>query len=538
MNLDLTRAMRLVLALALPLSLSVWAQLPPDDKVPAEPAIPGAVAPAFENCRPLTDKAMAVDLKAATAQSQKRELSEQLRLYEEAVAVWSQAVAQCDGRARDRAQRNLADSQKVRTSLSEQQGAGPQCEAAHKDAGTLQEMARQALSERRFDEAAMLFRKTESRWDMASERCTGTQQEVASRRREQAEMDSHNAEYCAPLFEKAREQHQKLRTSAAGLSREEKQDASQVAETLWREALVQCKGPVLDTVRNNAQTLARERGTPWVARSAPAASLTAAAPALVPRLASGSDGKLGPVSLAPPVTAASVVAASGAKPVMPDAQPSEFTSGTTRFSGNFVRDADGLGYSGAGNIAWANGDRYEGSLVKGLRHGKGMFTWANGQRYNGDWINDQPEGQGSLQFAGGNQYEGRINNGQPQGQGRMRYASGDTYTGQFNAGIPQGRGIYIWRNGQQLEGEWKNQQLNGQGRMAFSSGDTYVGEFVNGKPAGQGRYHWSNGDEYAGQWKAGEKHGQGTFVWKNGDRWEGLYEADEQTSEGKLTQKD
>jgi len=526
MNTFLTRPMRLAACLCLSLfsSLTAWGQLPP-----VEPAAPAASAPLFENCRPLTDKAMAVDMQAAMAQSQKRDLSEQLRLYEEAVALWSQALAQCDGRARERAQRNLADSQKVRLSLGEQLGAGPQCEVAHKDAGALQEMARQALSERRFDEAAMLFRKTENRWDLAFERCTGSQQELAGRRRDQSEMDSHNAEHCAPLFEKARDQHQKLRASAAGLSRQDRHDASQVAETLWRDAMGACKGPVLDTVRNNAQAIARERGTPWVARSAPAASLAAVAPA------PGSEN-LRPTY---PVASAAggVVTAVAAPAAVSQAQATEFTAGTTRFSGNFVRDADGLGYSGAGTVAWAGGDRYEGPLVKGLRHGKGVFTWANGQRYNGDWVQDIPTGQASLQFVGGNHYEGGISNGEPQGTGRMRYASGDAYTGQFNAGFPEGRGLYTWKNGQQLEGEWKNKQLNGQGRMTFAYGDIYAGQFVNGQFDGQGSYRWSSGDEYIGQWKAGKKHGQGVFSWKNGDRWEGLYESDAQTSEGRLIQK-
>jgi hypothetical protein len=543
MNPNLIRAGRVLVAATLTVTLpwQAWAQVPPEEPPAAEVAPSAVAAPRFESCRPLTDKALAIDLRAATAQSQKRDIAEQLKVHEEAVAAWSQALAECDGRARERAQRNLADSQKVRNSLSEQEGAGPQCEAAHKDAASLQEMARQALSERRFDEAAMLFRKTENRWDLAFERCNGTQQELASRRRDQSALDSHNAEFCAAPFEKAREQHQKLRASAGGLSREEKHDASQLAETLWRDALEPCKGPVLETVRNNAQTLARERGTPWVARSAPSvlpsAATVAVAVALAPqaRQAPATASSPRPASLVPAVVAAAATA--GAGPAVPEVQPREFVAGSTRFSGVFFRDPDGLSYSGTGQVTWADGDRYEGTLVKGLRHGKGLFIWANGQRYSGDWVNDIPEGEASLQFAGGNQYEGRVSKGLPDGPGRMRYPSGDTYSGQFKAGAPEGRGTYIMKNGQKMEGDWKNQQINGQGSMVFPSGDTYTGQFALGKPAGEGRYRWSNGDEYVGQWKAGHKHGQGTFVWKNGDRWEGRYSDDEQTSEGTLTQK-
>lgn len=486
---------------------------------------------------------MAVDLQAATAQAQKRELTEQVRLYEEAVSLWSQAVAQCTGRARERAQRNLADSQKVRASLSEQQGAGPQCAAAHKDAAAFQDMAVQAFNERRFAEAAMLFHKTEDMWEMASERCSGTQQELASRRREQSATDGHNAEHCAPRFEKAREQNQKLRASAPGMAREEKQQASLAVEALWRDALGQCKGAVLETVRNNIQALARERGTPWVASGAPGgaapattamatatATATATAAASAASAASGSQDGAVARGVAP--------VAAPAKPGQPQAQPPEFTSGTTRYSGKFFLDApDAKGYSGTGKITWANGDTYEGVLLRGQRHGKGVFTWADGQRYSGDWVNDTATGQGNLQFVSANQYEGEIRDGQPQGQGRMRYASGDIYTGLFSAGVPEGRGTYLWKSGQQIEGEWKNQQINGPGRIVFASGDTYVGELVDGKPHGKGTYHWTNGDEYVGQWKDGQKHGSGAFIWKNGDRWEGLYDSGEQTRQGKLIQK-
>ena len=127
----------------------------------------------------------------------------------------------------------------------------------------MQDIARQALSDRRWTQASVLFRKAENMWELAADRCVGTQQELANRRREQSEIDGENAEHCAPLFEKARESTQKLRATSAGLSREDKHDASQLAETLWRDAVGQCKGAsVQDIARNNAQALARERGTP------------------------------------------------------------------------------------------------------------------------------------------------------------------------------------------------------------------------------------------------------------------------------------
>ena len=546
----------IILSLGMVLCGSTAAQTPDNPATPATEA---------ESCRPLTDKAMAADMKAVLAQSQNMDLAEQAPLFNAAVTLWSQAMNQCEGRAKDRAQRNLADTQKTQAALVEQLGAGPQCASAHKDASTLQDIARQALGERRWAQASMLFRKAEHRWEAAAERCTGSQQEAANRRREQSEIDGHNAEHCAPLFEKAREQTQKLRTGAAGLTREAKQDASQVAETSWREAASACKGAtVQESARNNAQALARERGTPWVARVAPAPSVASPAtatsatpPAGVVVAASSVLNTLrgtGPQAEAPakpttlaPAPAAQVVSTAPATPTA-----TEFSAGTTRFSGQFVRDAGATTFSGHGKIVWAQGDVYVGDLVQGQRHGRGNMTWANGQNYDGDWVRDLATGQAKLRFANGNQFEGQVQDGIPQGTGTLRHASGDTYTGQLKAGEPHGKGVYRWKNGQQFDGEWRNGSPNGEGklkfatgnhyegsvvngvpqgpgRLLFASGDQFVGQLANGQPDGQGTFTWTNGDAYTGQWLSGKKHGQGKFTWKSGAVWEGRFENDQQT---------
>lgn len=576
MHTALTRPLRLAFWLALPLSAGAQTAATPETlatQAAPEQAVTPVAAP--DTCRPLTDKAMAADMKALTAQSQKLDLSQQARLFEASVALWTQTEAQCEGRAKERAQRNLATSQKTSHSLAEQLGAGPQCTAAHKDAGTLQDIARQALGERRWIDAAMLFHKAEYVWEIASERCSGSQQEIANRRREQSEIDGHNAEFCAPLFEKAREHTHKFRASAAGLTREAKQEASMVAETLWRDAAGQCKSAaVQDTARNNAQALARERGTPWVARItatpspvAPAAAqiaasstLAATEPVAAPASAAalsqsigtgtGAIGILGS-ALSARASSTPVAAATPVKP--PEPSPVDINTDTARFSGQFVRDPDGTTYSGTGQVAWATGDVFEGTLVKGLRHGKGVISWANGQRYNGDWVNDKPSGQAEMQFTNGNQFEGSVSDGVPQGQGRMRYASGDSYVGQFGAGVPEGRGAYVWKNGQQFDGDWKTGRPNGQGklkfatgnqfegqvrdgvphgqgRLVFASGEVYVGQLSQGQPEGQGSFTWPNGDQYSGLWKAGKKHGLGVFTWNSGERWKGLYENDVQSN--------
>ncbi|MBC7918168.1 MAG: hypothetical protein H7Y28_10210 [Rhodoferax sp.] len=542
----------------------------------APPPAPTTTPAPAEGCRPLTDKAMAADMRALTAQSQRADIAEQARFYAESVGLWTRAVALCEGRAKERAQRNLADNQRISAGLTEQLGAGPECAAAHKDGAALQELARSALGERRWSDASAFFRKAEDTWDLAVERCTGSQREMAIRRREQSEIDGYNAERCAPLFDRAREYTQKLRASAAGLAKEEKQDQLMIAETLWREALAQCKGSAAkDSASNNAQALARERGTQYVAKAPPAppAPTTAVTPASGSAQSGTLTSKPATVAASPTPTAAANTATTlppsanpgltgsalasafaaafptAARPAgattvqaaivkQPTQQPPDFMAGSTRFQGKFVADVEGHTFSGNGRISWANGDVYDGDLKNGQRHGKGQFTWANGNRYNGDWVNDTPRGTGTLQFANGNLYEGEVVDGTPQGKGRMAYASGDSYVGQFHAGVPQGQGLYVWKNGQQFEGDWANGTSHGQGRLKFASGDVFEGAVRNGVPQGLGTFTWTNGDKYVGQWQAGKKHGEGTFTWKSGDYWQGVYENDQQTANGRLVQKE
>lgn len=564
----------------------------------AEPAPPPPPLP--ESCRSLTDKGMAADLKAVTAQAQKLEATALVQLYSASEGWWVKAVELCDGRSKERAQRNLAESQKASAILSEQLGNAPECGAAHKDAATLQDLARAALGERRWIDAATLFHKADDMWDLAAERCTGTQKEIAIKRQEQSEIDGYNAEFCAPLFERAREQTQKLRASSAGLSREEKQDGLMVAETLWRDALAQCKGAAAqESARNNAQTLARERGTPWVPRAPantaappaavpPKPTVQVAKPAVVPPPApiapattpkppapiAMSSNKASAVAALPdldtpapskaaaavlntsstsaqaasaPVSAALVATAAASpaikavvptrEPEPPAPQPSSFAVGDMRFEGLFVRDLDAPTYSGSGKLTWSNGDVFEGTLKNGKRHGKGSFVWSNGQRYKGDWVEDVPSGQAVVDFANGNHYEGLVENSIPKGAGMMHFASGDTYRGTFAAGEPHGKGVYIWKNGQKYDGDWKNGKPNGLGRLQYADGDVYEGTVSDGSPSQSGTFTWVNGDRYVGQWKAGRKEGKGVFTWSTGDRWEGIYEDDVQTSNGALIRK-
>lgn len=540
-----------------------------------------------QGCRPLTDQAMTADFQAVTAQASKSDLAAQAKLLEQAVQLWTQAAAQCEGHAKDRALQSLDDDSKMLARVSEKLDSGPQCAAAHKDASALQDIARQTLSERRWLDAARLFRKAENVWDYAAERCSGSQQRVAIEHRSQSDTDGHNAEFCAPIFESAREATQKLRAGVGTLSHEQKQTDSLVAETLWRKARDTCQGAaVKEIASNNAATLARQRGTPWVATvaagepgipSGPAGAAASLATEVNVTMAAGTS--VAPSAVAVPLSPSATATPAPAAPTKhadsaltaaiartPEqsavvAQATAFAAsplgvqmaGTTQFIGGFVRDATELTFSGVGKVIWATGDVFEGQLVLGKRQGKGIMVWANGQRYDGDWRDDQPTGLASIRFANGNQYEGQALNSVPQGEGHMRYGSGDTYTGHFTSGEPDGHGVYVWTNGQTYEGTWRNARPNGKGKlkfangnlyegvvvngtpngpgkMVFVTGETYEGAMVNGNPEGEGTFSWPSGDQYTGQWKAGKKHGKGVFIWKSGQRWEGTYDNDVQAA--------
>ncbi len=542
------------------------------DASASDAAEAAASTPRPPTCSVLTQRAMSVDLRAATALAQSKGVDEIAKLFDRAIAQWTLALDGCEGRARERAQKNLDDNERQRGLIAERQAAGSQCEMSHRDAAALQDLAARAFGERRWADAASLYSKTETMWDLAAEHCTGSQQQIASKRREQAEIDAHNAEHCAPLFERAREYTQKFRSAAAGLNPTDRQQQSQTSETLWRKAVANCKGSALDLAGNNAQAVARERGTPWVSTEpvetarapapkapttpspgsgkanasavAPTQAQPSAAPAMpaVPKLTTAATAPVAAAAVAPAANStasasmlgalSSIVnaAANTATPNAAGGKPSEsykttaydmdILTGDTRYKGLFSRE-DGQVVTGNGRVEWSNGDVYIGDLLRSIRQGKGEFVWANGQRYSGDWVQNKATGKGKIIFPNGNQYEGTVVDGTPEGEGQMSYASGDLYKGQVSAGIPHGRGNYRWTNGQQFEGELVRGVPNGKGVLRFSSGARYEGVILSGQPQGHGVMHFVSGDRYEGNFHQGQSQGQGSYFWKAGERYVG-----------------
>lgn len=96
---------------------------------------------------------------------------------------------------------------------------------------------------------------------------------------------------------------------------------------------------------------------------------------------------------------------------------------------------------------YENGERYEGQIIKKMKHGKGIYTWLDGTVYIGYWSNDLEHGYGE-----------KI------------YANGDVYRGYWKYGTFDAQGTYVWKNGQSYEGQWKDGFEHGYGTKTTASG--------------------------------------------------------------------
>jgi hypothetical protein len=85
------------------------------------------------------------------------------------------------------------------------------------------------------------------------------------------------------------------------------------------------------------------------------------------------------------------------------------------------------------HIEYESGNKYDGEVMNGKRHGRGVFTWANGDKYEGDFVE-----------------------GKRTGRGVYIWKNGDKYEGEFVGGKEHGHGVYTYANGEKYEGEWKN----------------------------------------------------------------------------------
>jgi hypothetical protein len=497
----------------------------------------------IEICRPAFDKALALDLKAASAKNQKLPIAEVEKIFSAAENAWNEAATNCRGKDQARAKASLADSAAAHAAIRETGSAGSECDDAWRNAEKLADVAAAAWKERRWTDAAMLYRKTAMSWDVAEEQCeTGERHEQAAKKRDSSESDAHNAMNCAPFYGQALDIAQKFKVEGSALNSQERAQMSMQVELAWRELAEHCQGAPRDTAKRNADAFARERGTPLTLnvnttppseRNAPAKPARApsaatiampvappadtpapAQPTLTSRSASAATALTAPtaagVATAVPIAAtgvqaATTVAAVAIKPTLaatPASAPklaaatpapvaaspaaelpaTVIKAGDVTYEGQFKVDGGAQTVTGSGTVRWSNGNTFTGNLVKSQETGKGKLSYANGQVYDGDWVDGKGTGNAEMLFPNGNKYAGKALDGKPDGFGKMISANGDVFEGIFKDGRFEGKGKFRW-----------------------ASGDTYDGEWANGKPHGRGEYIWSSGERAVGIYKDGVK---------------------------------
>ena len=166
------------------------------------------------------------------------------------------------------------------------------------------------------------------------------------------------------------------------------------------------------------------------------------------------------------------------------------------------------------------GNRYEGELVDGKKHGKGKMNFVNGHTYVGDWMDDMVSGEGVFTWTNGDRYEGQLKSGQRSGKGSYYFANGDMYIGDWLEDKKAGDGVSTLAVGK-YEGQFHDDKIHGKGSFYFTDGSTYVGDWIENKQEGEGIFSWANGDRYEGGFKAGKLHGQGSYYFGNGNKFVG-----------------
>ena len=221
-----------------------------------------------------------------------------------------------------------------------------------------------------------------------------------------------------------------------------------------------------------------------------------------------------------------------AAPLLPraaDRPPDAITADGGRYYGALV---DGL-RQGPGRVEWVSGARYEGGFERGLYSGRGVWESGHGDRYDGDFVRGERSGTGRLQMADGSVYVGEFRGDAPGGTGELRYADGHSYRGEFLHGHYNGKGHYETLRGEVYDGDFANDVFTGTGTYRTADGAHHDGAFVDWIPEGPGRYTDPQGTVYAGGFAKGKLSGIARVSVKDGSSYEG--ELDEWMPHGEGT---
>jgi hypothetical protein len=146
---------------------------------------------------------------------------------------------------------------------------------------------------------------------------------------------------------------------------------------------------------------------------------------------------------------------------------------------------------------------WSGACKDGYADGAGVLLWI---------VKDQP----------GDRYEGTLVKGMPEGDGVYFYINHSSFKGAFKNGRRQGEGVVTYANGSKLVAVYDQGKIVGDVDVNFTTGDRYHGQWFNGIN-GKGRMAYVLGGSYEGQWRAGRATGQGAIVYPGGGRREGEF---------------
>jgi len=120
--------------------------------------------------------------------------------------------------------------------------------------------------------------------------------------------------------------------------------------------------------------------------------------------------------------------------------------------------------NGKGTLTYADGTKYVGDFIDGVKSGQGTYTWPNGDKYEGEWRDDERYGQGTMIWSDGRKYVGEWKNDKRYGEGTLTFPNGDTYEGEFKDNTLDGKGTYTYADGRKYIGDFKDDK--------FISGET------------------------------------------------------------------
>ena len=180
-------------------------------------------------------------------------------------------------------------------------------------------------------------------------------------------------------------------------------------------------------------------------------------------------------------------------------------------------------------IVYENGDKYNGTLLGGKKHGKGVFQENHSNlTYNGEFYGDERHGNGVLSSNNNDYiYDGQWVRGVKHGAGKLTTKEFE-YEGHFKHNEFHGSGIYTDKNGNVFDGEWSRGKRNGIFHLTKADGSKFIGEFKEDKIHGNGQWNYSNGQIFSGEYSNGVISGHG-LKWYNvekGIKYEGMWRLD------------